>query len=56
MIWSLTDAITPPRLGAGRKVKRRKMTAMERRGPGVECAHNHKKVGKWAKSRALKDS
>ena len=42
MIWSLTDAITPPRLGAGRKAKRRKMTAMERRGPGVECAHNHK--------------
>ena len=48
MISSLTDAITPPRLGAGRKVKRREMTAMERRGPGVECAHNHKsrKMGK----------
>ena len=55
MIWSLTDAITPPRLGAGRKAKRRKMTAMERRGPGVECAHNHKSR-KMGKVRAFKDS
>ena len=48
MISSLTDAITPPRLGAWMKVKRRKMTAMERRCPWVECAHNHKsrKMGK----------